>query len=168
MNTKLIGPLFSWTILFGIGTLFKYAAFHNSAVWFEIAPQATLWATGIFFTTAVADATFSPAKVLPKYTRKVNGLGYEMNYEVTLPESYDPSSPSKYLYFFLGSLGAWILNVFISGKIVTRALPHLSAVGDEASKSQFDLIFFVLLFLSVSIASGVIVFALRAFREVSR
>ena len=76
----------------------------------------------------------------------------------------------------MGGLGDFIQQLdnnlsriaFISGKIVTRALPHLSAVGDEASKSQIDSIFFVLLFLSVSIASGVIVFALRAFREVSR
>lgn len=169
MHTKLLGPLFSWTVLFGIGILFKYAAFHNSAVWFEIAPEATLWATGIFFTTAVSDAAFSRAKILPVYTRKANGLGYEMDYKVTLPESYDPTSHSKFLYFFLGSLGAWILNVFISGKIIARVMLQPSPVGPlQTNLSSVDYIFFVLLFLSVAIASGVVILALRAFGEVSK
>jgi len=169
MNAKLLGPLFSWTVLFGIGILFKYAAFQNSAVWFEIAPEATLWATGIFFTTAVSDAAFSRAKILPKYTRKANGLGYEMDYEVTLPESYDPTSHSKFLYLFLGSLGAWILNVFISGKIIARVILNPSPAGPMTiSGSRVDYIFFLLLFLSVAIASSVVTFALRAFREVSK
>jgi len=75
--------------MFAIGVMVKYFTFKNDSVWFDIAPDVTLWATGILFTIAAADA-FQP-KLLSKYAKKETGMGFEMDYEVTLSETYEPA-----------------------------------------------------------------------------
>src|SRR5215470_14970613 len=117
MDLKTIGPLICWSIMFAVGVMVKYFTFKNDSVWFDIAPDVTLWATGILFTIAAADA-FQP-KLLSKYAKKETGMGFEMDYEVTLSETYEPAQ-SKYLYLFLFGLGGWIINIFLSGFISAR------------------------------------------------
>jgi hypothetical protein len=155
--------------MFAIGIMIKCFAFKNDAVWVEIAPEATLWATGILFSISVADTTFSQAKLLSKYKKKTTGTGYEVDYVVTLSDSYDPSGHSRYLYLFLFGLGAWIFNIFIGGFLSTKIAESAqrSSVSAEVT-AVFGLRFFGLLLLSVVVASSMVFIALRALKEASK
>jgi len=165
MDLKTIGPLICWSIMFAIGVMVKYFTFKSDSVWFDIAPDVTLWATGILFTIAAADAFYQP-KLLSKYAKKETGMGFEMDYEVTLSETYEPMH-SKYLYLFLSGLGGWIINIFISGFISARVHAAQANLLQQAS-SGFDAISFALLVVAVVIASSMVFIALQALKEVSK
>ena len=168
MELKLMGPLICWSIMFVIGIMIKLFTFKNDSVWFEIAPDVTLWASGILFTLAAADAFYRP-RILSKYAKRETGTGFEMDYEVTLPESYEPITHSKYLYLFLLGLGGWIINIFISGFISSRVLQGVATQNPvPQALPGYDTVFFVLLLVSVLIASSMVFIALLALREVSK
>jgi hypothetical protein len=170
MELKIMGPLICWSIMFAIGIMIKHFTFKNDAVWFDIAPEATLWASGILFTIAAVDGFYQP-KILAKYAKKETGMGFEMDYQVTLQGSYEPTAHSKYLYLFLLGLGGWLVNIFISGFISSRVLAQ--GVSNQTNPSPqalpgYDGIFFVLLVVAVLIASSMVFIALQALREVSK
>ncbi len=170
MELKIMGPLICWSIMFVIGIMIKSLTFKNDSVWFDIAPEATLWASGILFTLAAADAFYQP-KIFSKYAKKETGTGFEMDYEVTLPDSYGPATHSKYLYLFLLALAGWIINIFISGFICSRVLPQGVTTQTNPSPQAlpgYDAVFFVLLVVAVLIASCMVFIALQALREVSK
>ncbi|HKA23134.1 MAG TPA: hypothetical protein VKN18_33005 [Blastocatellia bacterium] len=165
MDLKTIGPLICWSIMFAVGVMVKYFTFKNDSVWFDIAPDVTLWASGILFTIAAADAFYQP-KILSKYAKKETGMGFEMDYEVTLSETYEPTH-SKYLYLFLFGLGGWIINVFLSGFISAR-LHTTQANPLQQPSAGFDAVSFALLIVAVVIASSMVFIALQALKEVSK
>lgn len=165
MDLKVIGPLVCWSIMFAVGVMVKYFTFKNDSVWFDIAPDVTLWATGILFTIAAADAFYQP-KLLSKYAKKETGMGFEMDYEVTLSETYEPTH-SKYLYLFLFGLGGWIINIFMSGFISARVHTAQANLLQQAP-SGFDAFSFALLIVAVVIASSMVFIALQALKEVSK
>ena len=165
MDLKVIGPLVCWSIMYAVGVMVKYFTFKNDSVWFDIAPDVTLWATGILFTIAAADAFYQP-KLLSKYAKKETGMGFEMDYEVTLSEAYEPTH-SKYLYLFLFGLGGWIINIFICGFISARV--HTAQANLlQQSPSGFDAFSFSLLIVAVVLASSMVFIALQALKEVSK
>jgi|SRR5215831_11301980 len=170
MDVKMIGPLISWSVMFAIGVMVKYFTFRNDSVWFDIAPEITLWASGILFAIAAADLFYQP-KILSKYAKKETGMGFEMDYEVTLSGSNEPTAHSRYLYLFLFGLAGWIINIFISGFISARVLPQahtLQTNGSQQTLPGYDAIFFVLLVVAVVIASSMVFIALQALKEVSK
>jgi hypothetical protein len=169
MELKVMGPLICWSIMFVIGIMIKLFTFKNDSVWFDIAPDATLWASGILFTLAAADAFYRP-RILSKYAKRETGTGFEMDYEVTLPESYEPITHSKYLYLFLLGLAGWVINIFISGFISSRVLQGVATQPNPVPQALpgYDTVFFVLLLVSVLIASSMVFIALLALREVSK
>lgn len=164
LGLKIGGPLISWSAMFVIGITIKAVSFDDNTVWFEIAPEAALWATGVFFTIAIADDIFSRAKLLPKYKRKETGLGYEIDYDITLPESYDLSSQTKYFYIFLISLVAWIINIFLSG-FALEASSSSTPGGVAITLTPLSIFLFA---ISIAIAGGMVVLAIRALGEISK
>jgi hypothetical protein len=169
MELKIMGPLICWSIMFAMGIMIKLFTFKNDSVWFDIAPDATLWASGILFTLVAADAFYRP-KFLSKYAKKETGMGFEMDYEVTLSDSYEPITHSKYLYLFLFALAGWIINIFISGYISSRVLQGITTQANPSIQPLpgYDAVFFVLLAVAVLIASSMVFIALLALREVSK
>lgn len=163
LGLKVWGPLLSWSVMFIISIAIKVIAFGNNAVWFEIAPEATLWATGVLFTIAVADDTLSQARLLPKYKKKQSGSGFEVDYDITLPDSYDPSERSKYFYAFLIALGAWIINIFLSGLAIANAFSTSSA-----QQANINPTVVILFFISIFIAMTIVIFAIRLLQEASK
>jgi len=93
-------------------------------------------------------------------------MGFEMDYEVTLSETYEPTH-SKYLYIFLFGLGGWIINIFISGFISARVHTAQTNLLQQAP-SGFDAFSFALLIVAVVIASSMVFIALQALKEVSK
>jgi len=142
--------------MFVIGSAIRYVAFDNPLVWVEAAPEAALWATGIFFTLAVSASNFLERRAVPRMEPDAEGTGFRVKYEVVLPQDLRPSQ--KFLYMFLIAITVWIVDVLLVG----------SALKSYDTTQRFELLFMVCVATSFSITAFVIVLALRSIREVLR
>jgi len=70
---------------------------------------------------------------------------------------------SKYFYAFLIALGAWIINIFLSGLAIADAFS--SSSGQQAN---INLKVIVLFFISILIAMTIVIFAIRLLQEASK
>ena len=158
---KVWGPIIIWSLMFLIAFIIKLIAFKDFDVFFDIAPEATLWASGVLFTIAESDMVFTKAKISPRYKRKAGIIGYEMDYEIELPEKYDPRDHVIFLYLFVIALVAWVLNLFIS---------NLAMITYSVAQQNGDSIIVPLAyyFITIFLATIMIVLALRSTRNVSK
>lgn len=154
------GSLLIWALTFLTGFMVKLFTFNKQDVWFDIAPEANLWATGILFAICISDLVFSRARVIPRYRRSDDGIGYDVRYDITLPNNYDLSSGSNFIYLFVIALLFWVINLFING-----FAEQLFITQPAIWTSQF-LGLTGLIFLSFSLATLMMCIALRSLNEV--
>ena len=156
---KIWGPIIIWSAMFLIAFIIKLIAFKDINVFFDIAPEATLWASGVLFSIAESDMVFSRARISTKYKRKTGIIGYEMDYTVDLPDKYDPRDHVVYLYLFVIALATWIINLFLSD------MAKVSLSNNTSIASGMQIAPYLYYFLSVFIASIMVVIALRSLRD---
>lgn len=154
MKLEVIGPLLAWTAMFVIGSAIKYVAFSAHLVWLEAAPEAALWATGIFFTLSASAGNFLERRAIPRMQPDPDGSGFRVTYDVTLPDDLKPSQ--KFLYLFLVTMMVWIVDILLVG----------SALQAHQAAEQFDTESIFCIGLAFLLTSIVVVIALRSVREV--
>lgn len=118
MNSKyeIYGPLIFWGLLFTCAGVIKYFAYDNDSFWIDIPTELALWSTGILFTLASSERSYSRAKLNTEYTKKQSGTGYEVDFKVVVGDEL--GFTSKFLYLFLASIVIWIISIIMQGEIV--------------------------------------------------
>ena len=156
MKIEIVGPLIFWSLMFVVGAAIKVVAFGSTAVWFEIQPAACLWATGVLFSLAVSERTYFRAKLVTQISRKPTGSGIVVDYVVTIPEDLDFTP--KFMYLFLVGVAIWIFSLLLSGYAMgVYSISHNLTVGSIISTA-----------ISVLLASGIVITAVRTLNEVSK
>ena len=155
LDIVLVGPLVFWSVMYFISAVVKLGAYEDIDVYFEVAPEAALWATGILFTLTASENTYFPARLKLRTSKKPSGTGYDVDYDVVLPEEEIGFTP-KFLYFFVVSVGIWIITVLLSGH----------AIKSFSSANEITLCIFLETSLSVLLAAGLVGFTLKTLYEV--
>ena len=151
MKWDIYGPLIVWSLMFFVGSFLQYIAFDKAGVFYNLPPDLALWAVGILFTICVSEGALNKAKIATTYTKKKNGLGYMVDYDITLPENI--TSGSKMMYLFLIVICIWIVSLLLSGSS-QESMEALSASAViKLNQSYFVLMLsYFLSFLSVGLA----------------
>jgi hypothetical protein len=110
---KLCGPLIIWTLTVIVGLFIKISTFNDRGVWFDIAPSATMWATGILLTICTSDLILLRSVRNQRYIRLENG--YQTETTLIFPEEYHFENENRYIYLLFIVLLLWIINLFLSG-----------------------------------------------------
>lgn len=113
MNLNTYGPLLAWLATFVIGAAIKLVAFDSDTLLFEAGADASLWAAGVLFSLAVAEGTYSGARLTRTVQKKPSGAGLEVDYGVTVDDN--AGFTPRMMYLFLGALVVWILVLLLSG-----------------------------------------------------
>jgi hypothetical protein len=142
--------------MFVIGAAIKLVAFKSPTVWFEVQPAAALWATGILFTLAVSERTYFRARLVTQVSKKSSGSGVDVNYVVEIPD--DLAFSSKMIYLFVGGVAIWILTILLSGY----------AYAAYSSLQGFSIGFVAAIFLSVLLASTVVITAVLTLNDTTK
>lgn len=116
MSLKVWGPLIFTILLFVIATGIKFFGFAAKDIWLTVAPELSLWATGVLFSLSVARSTFLSAKATPTFTQNPGSSSVTISYAVQLPSKIESSE--KYLYSFMFTMTLWVLTVLLSGYCV--------------------------------------------------
>ncbi|MCI0487717.1 MAG: hypothetical protein L0229_14080 [Blastocatellia bacterium] len=156
MKIEVVGPLIFWSLMFVVGAAIKVFTFGSTTVWFEIQPSVSLWATGVLFSLAVSERTYFRAKLVTQISRKPTGAGIIVDYVVTLPDELDFTP--KFMYLFLIGVAIWILTLLLSGY----------ALGVYSSSHSLSLGGLLAISISVLLASGITIAAVRTLNEVSK
>jgi hypothetical protein len=156
MNLRVLGPLIFWTLMFTIGTAIKIITFQDSTVWFQLAPQICLWASGILFTLAVSPQTYERTRVVKSITKDPSGRMLQVGWDVVAPD--DISFIPAYVYLFLSGMVVWILTLLLSG-LAGRQFAAAGAI-DWGSAS--------LLAISTFLSAGLVGITLYTLREVTQ
>lgn len=114
MNWRVWGPLLFATMLFIVASAIKLVAFQNYGFLLELAPELSLWSTGVLFSLAVSEHTQLGGRAQHEIRPSQSGSGIEVTYRVALPERLEFSP--RMIYLFVYSMTSWILNILIAGK----------------------------------------------------
>ena len=113
MLIEKFGPLFVWTALFIVGAVIKTVAFSSSSVWYDLPHEASLWSVGVLLAEATAERFRSGAMVNPRITKKTGGeIGYDISYQVTLPD--DPRFSARPVYMAFFGMALWIVALILA------------------------------------------------------
>lgn len=112
-SLKIWGPLAFWSAMFIIGAAIRLAAFNDLAFWFRLPQDAALWAAGLLFSLAVSEQTYLGTSLTQRIIRKEGGLGYSVDYDVTLRE--EVGFTPKFMYLFLLGVAIWVLTIVLTG-----------------------------------------------------
>lgn len=113
MSLEKLGPLIVWVLTFAIGAAIKLVAFESDSLLFDVPPDATLWAVGVFFSLAVSEQTYSGARLKSTVNKTEAGDGYQVTYGITLSDQ--PGFTPKFMYVLLVGITAWIVTLLLSG-----------------------------------------------------
>lgn len=150
----MIGPLVFWSLMYIVGAVIKLLAYNDTDVYFEIGPEASLWAVGIVFALTVSEHTYFGVRAHPQITKKPSGRGLEIDYDVTIPD--EVGFTPNFIYLFLFSVVIWIINLLLSG----------CAIESYSSAQQLTAGAIVATSLSILLASTLVVIAVRTLYEV--
>ena len=154
MRLEVWGPLIFWSLMFAVGAAIKFSTFQDSGVFYDIAPEAALWATGILFSLSVSEQAYFGVRLVPRYKRHVSRSGFSLSYEVTLPQ--DPNFGPRFVYIFLVGMAIWIFCLLLSG---------YGASQPAASQSWWAIVSTLLSYFLAALLVGA---ALRCLYEVTR
>lgn len=99
--------------MFAIGATIRLAAFEDSAFWWHIPPEVALWSAGVLFSLAVSEQTYFGSRLNPRVVPKEGGLGYSVDYDVTIPTQ--AGFTPKFIYLFLFVVAVWVLDLVLGG-----------------------------------------------------
>lgn len=154
MNWRLWGPLVFTVLLFVLASSIKLIAFNDTSFYTALAPELSLWSTGVLFSFAVSEYALFGAKPVSNFKRGPSG-NLEMQFRVDLPER--PEFSPRLVYLFVVSMGIWLLDLLLVGK--AEAL--IKRAGNIGPTEGF------LIFGAIVLAGFSVGITLRTVREVS-
>jgi hypothetical protein len=122
-NLEVFGPLLFWTLMFIIAMAIKVITFSDYTPWFQIAPEASLWAAGILFAIAVSEQTYFPIR--RRLITKQSASGYALEEVESSPERNVGFTP-RFIYMFLIVMALWLLTLLL-GEYAAKEFGRLRA-----------------------------------------
>lgn len=156
MKLETYGPLLVWGVMFAMGAAIKVVAFDSDSLFFDVGPDAALWAVGILFSLAVSEQSHTGARLVHTVTKKPTGAGVEVDYAVFIND--DPGFKPKLLYLFVAGIAIWIFVLLVSGV----------AQEDYSGASRYTVRILVYALLGLALAFTSVMLALRALLEATK
>ncbi|WUR13123.1 hypothetical protein E7V67_026120 [[Empedobacter] haloabium] len=154
MNWKIWGPLSFTIILFTVASAIKLFTFNESTFYVALAPELSLWATGVFFSFAVSEQVLFGVRTECDTRQRPGSQTIEVTFRVAMPGQ--PLFSPRFMYLFIFCMALWILNILLSGK-ADALIKAEGGIGVGAGS---------LVLLSTALAAFSVGLALRSMREV--